>query len=181
MNCPFKCNLTGPWGGLEASWDQSRRGVAGIAVGDSTALQNFQQGCGSTTLEGKESSVAASAYTCAIIVPDLVATGLGLFWRTSSTCFLQVRPSFSWPCKEAGRVSVRRYQTATSDHMDGHVREKCLPNHLSKLGLLVVIRQLSIVFLPGYMSTNIRSCKGKSSEQFSQLKVIDKRWLGSSI
>ena len=56
---------------------------------------------------------------------------------------------------------MRRYQTTTSDHMDGHVREKCLPNHLSKLGLLVVIRQHSIVFLPGYMSTNIRSCKGK--------------------
>lgn len=60
------------------------------------------------------------------------------------------------------------------------VREKGLPNHLSELGLLVVIRQHSKVFLTGYMSAKIRSCKGKSCAQFSQLNVIEKRGLGNS-
>lgn len=52
--------------------------MAGIAEGDYHSA-NFQLGGGSPTLEGEESSVAASTCTRAIIVPDSVVTGLSLF------------------------------------------------------------------------------------------------------
>ena len=114
--------------------------------------------------------MAASACTCAIIVPDSVATGLSLFWRTSSRVFFRSTHHSADLGRKQAEFAVRRY-----------VRENCLPNHLSKLGLLVVISRK--VF------NSLSSWQHEHQYQVLQGEVvctvltteIHKRWLSGSM